>query len=301
MPSHTRPLAVLAFALFLVLAGCSGGAGGGNGAGGGDAGNVELAGGGAGSGGGAATGGGGPVAGDARAKSAQALQRQRALIKTGYVRLEVGNVRATQKNLTATTRRLGGYVGASSVQTRREGGSANFTTGRLVLRVPSRNFSVLYDRVRAAGTVLSARTNTTDVTDRLVDLRARLDNLRAQRTRLRNLYANASDTEAVLKVQKRLSTVQSKIERLKAQLKSLRGRVAYSTITVELAEPAPTPTTEAWYDIGVLDAFLSSIGGVITTVRAMVVALAYLAPYLLVFGVPVVAVGYGAYRRRGET
>lgn len=121
-----------------------------------------------------------------------------------------------------------------------------------------------------------------------------------QRERLRGLYANASDTEATLKVQKRLSATQSQIERLQGQLNSLRGQVAYSTITVELSEPAPEPTRETWYDTGVLDAFLSSIDGVITTLRAMVVALAYLGPYLLVFGLPLVTIGYAGYRRRAD-
>ncbi|HET7324095.1 MAG TPA: DUF4349 domain-containing protein [Halococcus sp.] len=291
MPSHTRVVTVLAFVCVLVLAGCSGGGGGGNAGGGfgGSGGSGAESGGSA----GAATGGG------AQTGRLQALQIQRALIKTGHVRLEIENFERAKQNLTTATRRWGGYVSASRETTHMEYGE-NVTTGRLVLRVPSRNFSALYAYVNATGTVLSARTNTTDVTSQLIDLEARLENLRAQRERLRNLYANASDTEAVLKVQKRLSSVQSKIERLKAQLKSLRGRVAYSTITVELREPIPEPTVEAWYDIGVLDAFLASIGGVITTLRAIVVALAYLTPYLLVFGVPAVAVGYVAYRRRGE-
>jgi hypothetical protein len=298
MPSHTRLAVVLV--VVLVLAGCSGSGGGGAGGGNGSAGNVELAsgsGGGAGSVGESAAGGG---AGSAQTGNPQALQRQRARIKTGHVRLDVENVTRTQQNVTAATRRLGGYVSGSSVETRSENGE-NISTGRLVLRVPSQNFSALYSRVKNAGTVLSARTNTTDVSDRLVDLRARLNNLRAQRQRLRNLYANASDTGAVLKVQKRLSNVQSRIEQLQAQLKSLRGQIAYSTITVTLSESAPEPRTEAWYDAGVLGAFLASVGGVITTLRAVVVALAYLAPYLLVFGLPAGTVGYLAYRRRGKT
>jgi hypothetical protein len=298
MPSHTRLAVVLV--VVLVLAGCSGFGGGGAGGGNGSAGNVELAsGGGVGSAGESAAGGG-RAAGSAQTGNPQALQRQRARIKTGHVRLDVENVTRTQQNVTAATRRLGGYVSGSSVETRSENGE-NVSTGRLVLRVPSQNFSALYSRVRNAGTVLSARTNTTDVSDRLVDLRARLNNLRAQRQRLRNLYANASDTGAVLKVQKHLSNVQSRIEQLQAQLKSLRGQIAYSTITVTLSESVPEPTTEAWYGTGVLGAFLASVGGVITTLRAVVVALAYLAPYLLVFGLPAGAVGYLAYRWRGKT
>ena len=296
MPSHTRAVTALALVCLVVLAGCMGG-----GAGGGDGG--ELASGGAGggnaggSGGGAA--GGDPAADSAQTGGGQALQARAARIKTGRVRLEVGNVDATSENLTRATRRLGGYVSASSASTQTVDGE-NRTTGQLVLRVPRRNFSALFGRVTAAGAVQNADTNTTDVSGQVVDLRARLNNSRAQRDRLRNLYANASDTEATLEVQKRLSAVQSRIERLEGQLQSLRGQVAYSTITIELAEPVADQPDEQWYDVGVLGAFLSSVGGVGTALRALVVALAYLTPYLLVFGLPLSVVGYAAYRWRGD-
>ena len=308
MPSHTHSVAVIALALLVVLAGC-GGLGGGDAAGGGaegegadDSAGVGMSeGSGAESGGAtaAASGGGDAGTGEAETGSVQTLQANRAIIKTGHIRLEVENFSTARQNITSATRRLGGYVGASSESTRGENG--NRTAGRLVLRVPSRNFSALYDRSQATGTVVSTNTNTSDITEQVVDLEARLENLRAQRQRLRNLYENASDTEAVLKVQERLSNTQTEIERLEARLQSLENRIALSTITVELAEPADDPiATGAWYDVGVIDAFVDSIGGVVTTLRAAVVALAYLAPYLLVFGVPLL-LGYLAYRRRTAT
>ena len=305
MPSHTRSVAVIALALLVVLAGCGGfggSAGGGADGGGANASSGELNGGSGAESAGAtavASGGGDAGAADAETDKQQALQANRATIKTAHVRLEVESFDTARENITTATRRLGGYVGASSESTRGENG--NRTAGRLVLRVPSRNFSTLYDQVQATGTVLSATTNTSDVTEQLVDLEARLENLRAQRQRLRNLYENASDTEAVLAVQERLSNTQSTIERLEAQLQSLENRIALSTITVELTEPADDPVAPgAWYDIGVIDAFLDSIGGVVTTLRAAVVAVAYLAPYLLVFGVPLL-LGYLVYRRRTAT
>ena len=305
MPSHTRSVAVIALAFLVVLAGCGGL--GGSAGGGADGGSVNASSGGLNGGSGAesagataaASGGGDAGAADAETGNQQALQANRAIIKTAHVRLEVESFDTARENITTATRRLGGYVGASSESTRGENG--NRTAGQVVLRVPSRNFSTLYDQVQATGTVLSATTNTSDVTEQLVDLEARLENLRAQRQRLRDLYENASDTEAVLAVQERLSNTQSEIERLEARLQSLENRIALSTITVELTEPADDPiATGAWYDVDVIDAFVDSIGGVVTTLRAAVVALAYLAPYLLVFGVPLL-LGYLVYRRRTAT
>lgn len=287
MPSHKHAVMTVVVVCLVVLAGCSGA--GGN-ADSGASGGANVSGVSSGSDQSAGEGG-------ASGQSQRATQVSQALIKTGHVRLDVENFSAAQRNLTRATRAAGGYVSASNQTTDTESGE-NVTSGALVLRVPSRNFSTLYDRVQTVGTVRNAGNNTTDVSGKLVDLRARLNNSRAQRDRLRALYENASDTEATLAVQKRLSTVQSRIERLEGQLSSLNDRVAYSTITVTYAESTPNEASERWYDTGVVDALLSSVGGVITAIRAIVVGLAYVAPYLVAFGIPIALVGYAVYRRR---
>ena len=290
MPSRTRTIATVVMLCMVVLAGCSGSGGaGGNQASGasGGGGNAN-----AGMGGGGASAGGGG-AGEAQ----RARQAPQAIIKTGRVQLGVENFSAAQRNLTRATRAAGGYVSASSESTYTESGE-NVTRGELVLRVPSRNFSALFSQVKAVGTVENANSNSTDVSGKLVDLRARLNNSRAQRDRLRALYDNASDTEATLAVQKRLSAVQSRIERLEGRLASLNDRVAYSTITVTYAESSPSAPPEQWYDVGVGSALVSSMEGVVTAIRAIVVGLAYAAPYLVVFGVPLALIGYLVHRRR---
>jgi len=198
-------------------------------------------------------------------------------------------------------RRRGGFVSDSRERLRRADG-ANYTVGNVVLRVPRSNFSAMMRTARGVGTVLDASRNSRDVTDQLVDINARLENLRAQRDQLRALYDNASDTEAVLEVQERLSEVQTEIERLEAQRESLQRQVALSTITVELREPRPDPEPverERWYDTGIVSAFLASIDGVVVVALALVVGAAYALPYLLAFGVPLAAV-IGIVRRRRD-
>jgi hypothetical protein len=183
MPSRTRSAIALALVSLVVLAGCMGGGGGGAGGG------VEVASNDGGLGGGNGSGGAGAGGSAASAQvDGEALQAGQARIKTGRVRLEVTNVSsATMQNLTRATRRRGGYVSAASATTQTIDGT-NRTTGQMVLRVPRGNFSALFGRVTAAGAVQNRNQNATDVSGRLVDLRARLNNSRAQRERLRSLY-----------------------------------------------------------------------------------------------------------------
>lgn len=305
MPSTRRTLVLVVAALLVALAGCGGAApGGGDGA---EAPREATA---ADGGAGAPDGGDGGDAAptDAQAESGEppAVQVRRAVVRTGHVALRVEEYDAARADLTAEVRALGGFVSDSGQEVHRRG-NRTWTTGTVTYRVPSENFSAAVAGAKAAGEVRSSETSSKDVSDRLVDLEARLGNLRAQRERLRALYRNASDTGEVLEVERRLSEVQGRIERLEAQQRSLERRVALSTLTVRLAEPEPEverASTEEGppplAERSAVAAFLASIDGVVVTVRALAVATAYLLPYLAVFGLPLggAAVLVARYRNR---
>ena len=306
--SRSRLLLTIILGLVVITAGCTG-------AGGGDAGGPTVAesgeyegadGGDGGGGGGdadraAATGtpmatpepkeaGSAASTGGDMDGQRQIRFRDRMLIRTGQVHLEVDDFEAARRNLTRTVNRHGGYISDSNVERHRID-NKSYKTGMVVLRIPAQNFTAMMGETEAVGTVLESRTNVEDVTEQLVDIEARLENLRAQRDQLRKLYRNASDTEDVLAVQRRLSDVQGEIERLEARQQNLRRQVALSTIRVRMEEPRPQPEPvdiDRWYEVGVLSAFLESVDGVVVTLRALVVSVAYILPYLLVFGVPIV-------------
>lgn len=251
----------------------------------------------------AGDGGGGVAAPDDAATGEYNVQQfaERQLILTGQVAVEVDDFSTARSNLTQTTESHGGFVSDTRQEVHRVD-NETWTEGIVVLRVPRENFTTVFEAAEDEGELLNSERNSQDVTDQLVDIRARLDNLRAERDQLRELYERANDTEDVLRVQERLSDVQGEIERLEARQQSLRERVALSTITVRLSEPRPEPdrpVPDRWYDIPLVAAFLESVSGVVVTLRAIAVAGAFALPYLLVFGVPLAAVGY-VVRRRGS-
>jgi hypothetical protein len=291
-----RPATVL-LVLLVLLAGCGGSAGGAEvSGGGGDSATVaETQRAEDGGGGGAAGGDGGDAS-----QTDGTVASGRSIIRTGEVRLRVENFEAARANLTAAVEARGGYVSDSTQQVH-DRGEESWTSGRVVLRVPAEEFSSTMTAVENEGRVLESSTSTQDVTDQVVDLQARLDNLRAERERLRELYQRANDTEDVLAVERRLSEVQTEIERTEARLQNLQRRVAYSTITVEMSEPRPDrPAPDQWYDTPVLAAFLDSVHGVGVVLRAAVVGFAYALPYLLVFLTPFAVAGGLLYRFRGR-
>ena len=285
---HKRPLVAVGLALLLVLAGCTGGGGAGDGA-------TQ-----------AALSGDGGEEGDAMGTSAPEAQgtagaepaaSDRKWIYTADARLRVAEFETTRANLSATLDEHGGYVGSSQVSTE-ERNNETYHDARIVYRVPTENYSTFVEAVRDEGTVLNFEENAKDVTGQHADLEARLENLRAERDRLRELYEQANDTEDVLAVQRELSDVQGEIESTEARLEALENQIAYATVTVQFHEERPDVTYEAdnWYDTGVIAAFLESVDDAIVALRALVVGIAYALPYLIAFGVPLAALGL-AFKR----
>ncbi|KTG30826.1 DUF4349 domain-containing protein [Haloferax profundi] len=286
-----KRLKLLAVALLVVLAGCTGGSAGG----GGDAASgesVTLS----------ADATGGAEVEQADGGSDDVLQvQQRAVIKNGYVRLTVDEFNTSRAAVESTAESYGGFVSDSNERVNRRSGGT-YRSGELVVRVPSDNFSAFIEETKTLGEVERVETNSEDVTDQLVDIEARLSNLRAQRDRLRTLYEQANTTDDVLAVERRLTEVQTEIERLEARQASLENRVALSTVRISLSEEPPGPAQ--WYDTPVLQAFSESVNGAFVALRAVVVAFAYALPYIVVFGGllalfggGVVVAGRAAYRR----
>lgn len=221
------------------------------------------------------------------------LSRQdRQIIHTGHLELEVDDVEAAMDAVRTDVEAKDGYVESSDRQISGANDESR-ETARLVVRVPSDEFEATMTSIEALGEVQRVETETEDVTDQLVDIDARLSNLETQRDQLRELMEASNDTRDVLAVQEELAAVQEQIERLEAHQLQLQERVALSTITVALEEPEPVDpaTPEQWWEMDVVTAFLSSVQGVGTALRAMVVGAALLTPYLLVFGPLVVGIG----------
>lgn len=237
-------------------------------------------------------------AGAADAERTDATRPDGRLIRTGEIRLTVDDFDEADATVRGVAADADGYVSDATRETRERDGD-RFTVGEVVIRVPSESFDGAMTELEAVGEVERATTESEDVTDQLTDLEARLENKRAERDRLRDLYEDAEGTEEVLAVQRELSNVQEEIERMEARQASLEDRVELSTIRVRLSEEPPADEPTAWYDTGVAAAFLESVAGVGTLARATVVGVAYALPYVLAVGAPLAVVG-GLARRYGD-
>lgn len=219
--------------------------------------------------------------------SDESSQQERVVIRNGTVELEVSNFSTARGSIERSLTDRGGYV-ADATSHRNEVANRTYHTGRLVLRVPAENFSAVRESVEAEGTVEHSAVRTADVTDRLVDLEARLENLERERDRLRTFMAEANTTQDLVTIEERLSEVQGQIERLEADRRVLLDRVAYSTLTVELREPRPSPAEGEDDSLPALTAvFTDSVSDVVDAGQRLLVTVVALVPWAFAVGLPV--------------
>ena len=161
------------------------------------------------------------------------------IVRTGTLDLEVTDLAASIATADAAVIRAGGYVSASTRAATKEDATAEAT-----YRIPSARWDDTLAALRAAaGTVKAEEIKTEEVTGQVVDLAARISNLRATEAALQAIMAKATKIKDVLEVQDQLTTTRGEIERLVAQKAALADRASFGSLSVTFRLPVPPKPT----------------------------------------------------------
>jgi hypothetical protein len=225
-----------------------------------------------------------------------AILNDAKIIRTGSLELEVADV---AKALTAgrdAIRSVGGYIGASQQQR-----SGDETIATVTYRIPVARWEETLSAMRALGTVVSEKTDAAEVTAQIVDLDARIRNLKASEQALVGYAEKAPKVSDLLEIQSRLTDTRGEIERLSAQQANHQDQAALATLSVTFGvKPVEvTKTTEGWDPAAEVDrasATLIGLGQGIVSF-AIVLAIVWL-PILIVVGI-VSLIGLAVARRLG--
>jgi hypothetical protein len=154
------------------------------------------------------------------------LPDTRRIVYTGSLDLVVSDLAAATERARATVLAVGGYIGASQERNDDKGAVATIT-----YRVPAARWDETVEAVRGlAIKVVGGQTQATEVGDQIVDLEARLRNLRASEQVLVGIAEGTGKVSDLLEVQARISDVRGEIERLDAQRAQLEDQAAYGTL-----------------------------------------------------------------------
>ncbi|MFC7481271.1 DUF4349 domain-containing protein [Luedemannella flava] len=226
----------------------------------------------------------------------EAGETNRAIIYNGTITVEVADVAGTANRAVGLVTGAQGFVGAD----KRSLYSPTDASAVLVLRVPSAAFSTTMDALGKLGKELDRSSQTTDVTEAVVDLDSRIRSQQASVDRTRALMAKANTIGEIVSVESELTKRESELASLQARKRDLANKVSYSTITLMLqtakkVEPQPEPEKEVTGFLGGLkagwQAFVVAVQVVLTIIGALL-------PFLVAVAIPVSLIIW--LRRRGR-
>jgi Domain of unknown function (DUF4349) len=158
------------------------------------------------------------------------------VIRTGQAFIEVEKVDAAALKIRQLAAQVGGYITNSSIS----GGRDQIRQATFELKIPSPKYDPAVDLLPTIGKVETVTSTAQDVGEEFVDVTARVTNSRRLEERLISLLANRTGKlDEVLRVERELARVREEIERYEGRLRYLSSRVALSTLTITVHEPAP--------------------------------------------------------------
>jgi len=163
------------------------------------------------------------------------------IVRTGSLELQVADVTKALTGGREAMAALGGYIGSSQQQR-----SGDQTVATVTYRIPVARWEDALAAMRGLGTVISEATDAAEVTAQIVDLDARIRNLKASEVALVGYAEKAPKVSDLLEIQARLTDTRGQIEQLQAQDKELTGLADLATLTVSLA---PGAVQQAKYNV----------------------------------------------------
>jgi hypothetical protein len=185
-----------------------------------------------------------PASGDVDGKNDPMIDPAAAsellIIRTGQLTIEVGDLDVAVAQARARVVAVGGFVSGSDRTADGADASASAT-----FRIPADRWDDALAAVQGLATVTrSLHVETEAVTNQVIDLGARITNLRATEAALQAIMVKATKIPDVLDVQAKLTEARGEIERLVAQKSHLEEQAAFGTLTVTFVLPVPPVVEE---------------------------------------------------------
>jgi len=215
----------------------------------------------------------------------------RKIVYTGTTSADVEDIAGAARAARDAATAEGGYVFAQEL------GRGD---GRVVLKVPVDRFDAVFDAVVGIGDITDQQIEAEDVTERFVDLESRQAALATSIDRIRGFLAEATNVDEVSRLETELTRREAEHDVIAGQLRVLRERTTYGTITAHFHladDAAPRPGDD---DEGGAPGFGEGLSTGWDAVTGLAGALATALGFALPFAPAVVAFGSAAWwvRRR---
>lgn len=213
---------------------------------------------------------------------------ERKVIYEALVSVTVAEVEKAVRDINAKAADLGGYI-ANSVRDN----NSDFPTARITYRIPQARYTDFMAFVRGLGEPGTEWIDSADVTEKYVDLEARLANRLVHEERLLAILSKTGSVEELLSVERELSRVREDIEVIEGQLRYLQENVAMATVTVSLSQKPGATEVPEMKPIGIRETLRRALKAVVTSFTLLLDVISYILiiiAAMLPFAIPVLAV-----------
>lgn len=217
----------------------------------------------------------------------------RSIVYTGSITVRVSNVDEAASRAGVLASGNGGFLGGDkrSINDKR-------SEATVILRVPSARFNDVVTELGKLGKEESRAISTEDVTDQVVDVDARIATAQASVDRVRALLARAQTISDIVSLESELSRREADLESLRARKHKLDDLTALSTITALLLGPDAVADTPKKAETGFLAGLKGGWHAFVASMVVLLTVLGALLPWIVVLGLPVVALLWLLRRRR---
>ncbi len=218
----------------------------------------------------------------AAAPAAKAARNAPQIARIGSVSLFVPNVDKAVSAVSAIGRAQTGDVLSLDDTAKNEQGGA--PSADMQLRVPDDRFDAAMRDLTRVGNLRARSISAEDLTTQIVDSAARLRNLRRTEIDIAKIMDRSGSVGQILEAENQLSSVRQQIETLDAELKDMRNRVRYSTISVSLAAEVGSVPAESSASAQLVNEWhtaLHAVSQFTIGLASVVVWTAAFVPYLL--------------------
>lgn len=224
----------------------------------------------------------------------------RKVLRSASLSIETESFDEDMSQIKSTVAKFGGLFERNAIS-----GAQGARSAQLTLRVPAGFLETFVEQLRGIGTVTHSEVSAQDITSQYTDTALRLDTLRTQLTRVKELTTTAADLNEVLALEAEASRLQYEIDKLTGVLRGFDSQTELSTVTVLLSEYSRMEATAAGLggfagDMGAsFSAAMGKVGGFISD---MLITAAALLPHLIWAAPLAVLIWFGIrlFKRKGH-
>lgn len=163
----------------------------------------------------------------------QPIDIGRDIVFTAAMELEADDVGLAAEQALQAVAPLGGLLFGQSTVTRPEPRTV------LTIKVLPKDFQQALGLIGGVGEIKNQDVSSTDVTERVVDLRSQISTAETSVRRLQELLAGSANLDDIAQLEQQLLERETRLELLRGQLRTVQDQVGLATIVVTITETKP--------------------------------------------------------------